>query len=425
MRSFSQQTFDIVSSSLTVWPGNGPWFDSLQGELRLSLRARGFEVASIQTTFEATRGQGRSVALPFPVDDPRWIWGHVLSVPSPGLATPPPKIIPGLGQTPFRDVLAHFTELYDAKSSVSERLEYLRAYFAANPAALEEALTLLRDPKALDDRFAARSELILAMAQSGTPESRKVMMKLLTDPGFSLHDQHRAAWSLVQTAERPPEFLPEVIRRARDPANPYDRNVMALVLGSLGNSSMGRDEETLSAARAEIRKWLESSRSKDELVASLSAAANSGAASLLPAALPYLEDADRELRQLAASSLRNMPFELAQPEIERRYPIEEDTAVRTALLDAAIRSAVNRSDSLKPIAEQAISRIQSGTIGRGEYFETLRFLGGAAQHGETVARSALEAELRAELNSGSKDLAKIEALSPYLAPSWRRREPAN
>ncbi|MBI2375810.1 MAG: hypothetical protein HYV07_17570 [Deltaproteobacteria bacterium] len=416
----STDPFDVVSSSLTVWPGTSGWFDVLQGDLDLSLRVREAQVAKVRSRFSANRGKGRSVSIPFPVTDARWVWGHVLGDPPAAPERPPPRVIAGLSEKPFREVLDNFTALLERGSTTYERLEYLRAYFAANPAALEDALRLLRDPRALADKFGGRGELILAMALSGTPESRRALMKLLTDPTFPVDDQHRAAWSFVQVSDRPPELLPEVVRRAKDRANPYDRGVMSLVLGALGNRSLGRDEETVASASAQIRDWLEHSQSKDELIDALGAVANSGSDSLVASTLPYLDDSDQDLRKSAAAALRNMPFDRVEPEVQRRYAVEDDTLVRTTLLDSALRSAVSPGNSLTALAQQAVNRMHDGAVPRGEYFETLRFVGGAAQRGDAGARSALEAELRAEVASGSKDVAKIEALSPYLAPSWKR-----
>lgn len=409
----------ILSSSVTIWPGTGPWLDALESRFVLVLEARSVQAGKVDSHFVAHRTRGESIRLPFPATDPRWVWGHVLDGPTSAPARGETKEIEGLKGKIFSDVIAYYLDLLKEGSNVVERIAYLRAYFATTPAALTAALELLKDPKMLP--FGARSELILAMGLADTPEARAALMRLFSEAQFAVHDQHRAAWALIQSANVPEGFVDRVAGRSRQGADPYDRAVMSLVLGAFANRQTTRDSKAIAEASGHLREQLSRASDRAGLLDALAGIGNSGDESLLPAAAPNLASADEDVRVAAVKSLRQMPFDRVEATFAERYSAEESSFVRQEILAAAMQSASGSPRaSLESLLRPALARAMDAQTNRTEYIETLKFIGDAVRRGDSEARAALESELQRELRAGAKDTMKLQVLSRYLAPSWRR-----
>ncbi|MBI4821635.1 MAG: hypothetical protein HY791_35565 [Deltaproteobacteria bacterium] len=411
----------VVEGSITVWPGRGPWFDVLESHTKLTLEANSAAAGRVEAHCVARRAKGQGVTAPFPPSDVRWIWGHVLGAPTRAPPRPRPEQVAAFKGKVFQDVLAFYLGLAGEAGSVVQRLEYLRSFFAADPENILAAYEYLRNPKALTDVFGGRSELILAIGLADTPEARAALLRMMSDPEFVLHDQHRAAWALIRSEDVPAELTERVFRRAREGTTRYDRSVMSLISGALSNETLVRDGAAQLEALGAIQEWLTKQSDTEQLLDTLAAVGNSGSEGFHAKSAPYLDSELEDVRVSAADALRRMPFERVRADFERRYVIEQSSTVRHHLLWSAIDSASGTpSASLDGLVGPALRRINEAGLGRGELIETWKFLGEASLRGNSTAGEAIRNELRGEIAASSPDLPKIEILSRYAGPKWRR-----
>ncbi|MBX3219040.1 MAG: hypothetical protein KF795_00895 [Labilithrix sp.] len=297
-----------LASAMTIEPGAGPWFASLDGSERL--RIGGAEVT----------GTIRAASVPpgdlgaFPHAETRYVWRDFLHRRAkPTIAAPlsahDQKEIAEVRTLPLAVAMDRYRARMDAGEGIAEAWTHLKNYFVARPEAATEVALQVRAQKLPED---GAPGVFIALGKTPTPEALGALMAIKGDAGAQAIDRSRAAFALVAREDVGVELAQALHADSRGIATGSSRAVRlyarhaALALGMMG-SLRAEDAAIVAEARSAVNDILANGRSATTLRPGFGAIANLGDPSLLAKVTPYTRHADADVRRAATIAIRRMP----------------------------------------------------------------------------------------------------------------------
>ncbi len=415
-RSPVPPTLDVERSSLVVEPGVGEWLTSLRSERRIALRVEDEQIGTMHSWVEAERAEPSAWDHQVEVGDGGWTWGLLLESP-PETGNVDTAVNEALAALSAEDAVAQYLAMVHGGQTTAQYSAFLREWLRANP---DGAATLVQmlEAGAFDDEAKARSALFYALGTADTPQATEALMGLVGGDDSALAHRVSAAHALAQLESPPAEVVDVLAAQAeRSDIHPAARGSLAMAMGTFANKNDARSSELATAAREQIRGWLDEPGDVDELSGSLLAAGNAGHDDLVGSIAPYLDHDEPRIRQQAAHALRQMSPEEAFPRLQSSLG-DDERSVRVKVLATA--TEVSRNHGVVPPQEMIDTAADwlSESLDRSEERALIALLGEAAERGSQDARDALEERLEAELASEERDPARIKALGAYSGTRW-------
>jgi len=415
-RSPVPPTLVVESSRLEVQPGDGAWFQRLEGERAVGLRVRDEEIGTMHHQVHAERVEASGWDPAVRVSDEGWTWGLLLEEGAEASVETP--VDPTLAALSAGEAVDRYLAMVHGGQTTAQYAGFLSQWLRANPEGAAALVERLR-AGAFDEEDRARSALFYALGTADTPEATAMLVELVAGEDSATAHRVSAAHALAKLPHPTEEVVEALAMQAdRRDLHPVARGSLAMALGTFAHENEGRSAGLAQAARDQIEGWLAEPGDEDDLSSSLLAAGNAGHDDLAEAIGPYLEHEAPRIRQQAAHALRQMSPQEAFPRLEAGMH-DDDRSVRVKVLASA--TEVSRHHGVLPPAEMIDTAASwlSASADRSEERALITLLGEAAQRGSKPARGALHDRLTEELRSEHRDPARLRALGAFANNRWQ------
>lgn len=413
-----ETALSIVASSREVEVSPHAWFARSEGVTEVAMSVQGTPSARLRHAHNARllRAQGwRSGASAL---DTSWVWGRVLDR-APASTQPSWQVRQELVGVKAGVALSQVAEMMRTRSrGLMGYSGYLRDWIRANPEQLAALKAWLLQPST-KETAQLRSVLFMALGQANTPESRALLMAIMTDGQHSKGDTSSAGLALVRAHPVPEGYLDALVAGSKD----LERHgTMTSLLGMVASEQAEQNPEVAAAARAEIRKLLQSAEDTRGRRQAIVAVGNTGDPSMMADLKPYLSGEDAELRELAVRSLRRMPAEVAVPIVEQVLSTDKDDAMQMTAMNVLRQQLTQNPEAITPnLRARLTGHITSEDPKQAAMqMMSVDMLGGIAQGGDAAAQKVIADAFNRELQKPNKNVRLLTKLGSYHNNTWTK-----
>jgi HEAT repeat protein len=244
----------------------------------------------------------------------------------------------------------------------------MSALFRIDPAATTEAAEAILHGN-LDEESKAR--ISTALGSAGTPQAQRALGAILASPDADSTTQVRAAAALGTSKNQVVENEELLTGAMASPADDV-RSTAVLALGNSIHAANAEGGHDTSGALETLIDGLAKAATKAEKRTYLLALGNSGDEGALAAIVPYLTDADPDLRAAATFALRFMEGPAVDQALVAGME-DAEVAVRTAAVETvryralgALRAAIERVLHSDPQESVRLAVVSALNMKRGE-----------------------------------------------------------
>ena len=416
-------SLSVETSARAVTMASAGWFAESQGDATLTLLVQGAPSARIEHAHKARQIEAKGWRSGASALDTSWVWGRVLDDSRHAVAKKPSWTVrQELVGIKAGVALGQVAEMMRTGSKgLMGYSGYLRDWIRANPGQLGALKAWLLRPLKRETKEEAqlRSVLFMALGKANTPESRALLMAIMTDGQHKRGDTSAAGLALVRANPVPEGYIDALVAGSKE----LDRHgAMTSLLGMVASEQADQNPAVAATARAEIRKLLSAAESTAATRQALIAVGNAGDPSMVKDLQPFIDGEDAELRALAVRSLRRMPAQAALPIVEQVLDTSADEGMQMTAMKVLQAQLQQTPSAMTPAIRERLIKAVDSTGGQRSSAQLISVdvLGNAAREGDTAAQQALADAFAREMKKANKDVRLLTKLGSHHNNTWTR-----
>lgn len=398
---------------VTVRPGAGPWFETLDASERVALPS---QERATSVSLRRLPGAGEALGVVSLAD---FTWANLLPQ---DFGRREPRPVSRVDRARREQVaalspaqaLATLTDKVTQRVGIEGQWPELSAWLEVHPKKTEEVVGALRreelPPEALDGFF-------IALGNARVPEARDALLALKRDGRAPPMIRVRATFSLLDREDVGEDLARELAQDAEALSGEPTRseaflaNEALLALSTM--AGLRGEPGVTTVAEASVRKALVSAPTPHRTRVALKALANLGDPKLLPLAEPYTRAVDWKTREAAARIFLRMKPAATNPVALAWLARERDPLVRRRLYRTVERQHFDaKATTAGELARRALEDLR-GEESLMTRKALIRLLVRSEVVQEPAVRAVLKQQALVELEKGS---GLLDEIAPHLTP---------